>query len=284
LTNYRLASRLFMIAAWMALGTYAHAQATPPPFDVAVSSLAARIAEPLEKSNAKKVVVAEFHGPDGEVHPVGKYLADRLSESLQKEFPALEMIARPQQEANAHNKGDSGDDARELEKSKAWARNLGADFVITGSFAKLSEGIAVFLAAASCKKSSKSLGAANGLVPITSDITTLSADPIPSPKNGIFRAGMFGTTVPSCVQCPTPDYTDQARAAGFEGVVVLDIVVNIDGQAEQIVVVNGPGLGLDENAINAVKKWKFKPALGPSGNPVPVRVKIEVAFRIFRRN
>lgn len=92
---------------------------------------------------------------------------------------------------------------------------------------------------------------------------------------------MGGTSIPICVHCPTPSYTDKARAAKFEGAVVLGVVVTPDGQAGQIKVSQGAGLGLDESAIKTVKKWKFKPALGPDGNPVAVLVPIEVTFRLY---
>jgi TonB family protein len=269
-----------IVASFLAVAVYTYAQSTPPPTDPAISRLAAHIAEILRKAHAKKVVVAELKGPDGKVHPVGKYLADRLSESLQKEFPGLQVIDRSQEKANTKDNGDAEDKTAALERTKAWARNLGANFVVTGSFAKVSQGIGVSLSAMFCNDSSRWYGVTNGLVPITDEITALSSDPIPSPTNGISRAGVGGVTAPSCADCPAPDYTSKARDVKYQGVVLLDVVVNPDGRAGQITVVKGPGLGLEENAIKAVKKWKFKPAIGPDGNPVAVLVPIEITFRM----
>jgi len=243
--------------------------------------LAARIAVPLEKAHAKKVVVEELHGPDGQVHPVGKYLADRLSESLQKEFPDLEIIDRSHEEAIANHSEDSEDALAALEKRKAWARKLGANFIIVGSYAKVPQGIGVSLSAMACNGASKSVTQLQSLIPITDETMALSPDPIPSPKNGIFRAGTGGTTSPACGHCPQPEYTDRARAAKYQGTVLLDVVVNADGHPGQIIVLKGPGLGLEENTIKAVKKWKFKPALGPDGNPATVKVNIEVTYRLY---
>jgi len=274
-------SRVLTIVALMAGGIPAHAQSTPPQIDPAISGLAARVAESLRKAHAKKVVVAELQGPEGLSHPVGKYLADRLSESLQKDFPGLEVIDRSQQPATASDPSDSADPAKSMKKTKAWARALGAKFVVTGSFSKFPPGIGVSLSAAPCNDSSNFPGVINGLIPITDEITALSPDPIPSPKSGILRGGTGGTTIPTCIRCPTPEYTSQARAAKFQGAVVLEIVVNADGQVGQIIVTQGIGLGLDEASIKTVKKWKLKPALGPDGTPVPVRVPIEVTFRFF---
>lgn len=106
---------------------------------------------------------------------------------------------------------------------------------------------------------------------------SLAAGPLPA---GVFRAGVSGTTVPACVYCPAPTYTDQARAAKIEGTVVLQVVVTAEGQAENISVIRGLGLGLQQKAIDTVRNWRFKPAHGPDGNPVATAVPVEVTFRI----
>jgi TonB family protein len=273
--------RLWIIAALLAGGIPAHAQSTPAPIDPAISRLAARIAEPLQKAHATKVVVADLRGPEGQSHPIGKYLADQLSVSLQKDFPNLEVVDRPQQKTDPNDQADSGDMRAILEEAKNWARKLGANVVITGSFAKVSQGIGVSLSPTFCNDSRRAFTLATGLIPITDEITAVSPGPIPSPQTGIARAGMGGTTVPTCVYCPDPLYSPKARAAKYQGNVVLDVVVTTQGRTEQITVVKGPGMGLEENTIKAMKKWKFKPATGPDGKPVAVHVPIEITFRLF---
>jgi periplasmic protein TonB len=103
--------------------------------------------------------------------------------------------------------------------------------------------------------------------------TKTEAPPIP-------RAGVNGVTVPSCVYCPVPDYSEEGRNAKVQGTVVVQVVVTVDGRAERASVVRGLGSGLDEKAIEAVKKWRFKPAHDSDGHPVAVRVPMEVTFRI----
>jgi len=97
---------------------------------------------------------------------------------------------------------------------------------------------------------------------------------------GVARPGVGGVTVPKCVYCPDPSYTDEARAAKFSGVVVLQVVVNAEGRAENISVVRKVGYGLEANAVETVRNWHFRPANGPDGNPVATVVPIEVSFRI----
>ena len=274
--------RVWIVAALLAGGIPGHAQSTPPPIDPAISRLAARIAEPLQKARATKVVVADLLGPDGQTHPLGKYLADQLTVSLQKDFPNLQVIGRPQQDTNPNDHPHSGDMRAILEEAKSWARNLGANVVIAGSFARVPQGIAVSLTPQFCNDSRNTPTTATGLIPITDEITAVSPDPIPSPKDGIAKAGIGGVSVPICTYCPDPLYSPKARAAKLQGTVVLDVVVTAEGRTEQIIVSKSLGMGLDENAITAVKEWKFKPAIGPDGKPVPVRIPIVVTFRLYR--
>jgi periplasmic protein TonB len=97
----------------------------------------------------------------------------------------------------------------------------------------------------------------------------------------VFRPGSKGVGFPTCVYCPYAKYPEEARKAKFQGVVQLEVIVLPDGRATDIQVVRGPGFGLDEQAVAAVKTWRFKPALGPNRVPVPTQIIIEVQFRLL---
>jgi TonB family protein len=94
-------------------------------------------------------------------------------------------------------------------------------------------------------------------------------------------AGCGGYGSPQCVYCPAPQYSDEAVKAKYQGVVYLMATITADGRAIDIRVAKGLGLGLDEKAIEAVRSWRFKPALGPDGRPSAVSAPIEVTFRLF---
>jgi len=97
----------------------------------------------------------------------------------------------------------------------------------------------------------------------------------------VFRAGVNGVGQPACIYCPNPDYSDEARKAKYQGSVLLDVIVTADGRVIDPRVLKGPGLGLEEKAISAVKNWRMRPATGPNGRPVACRVNIEVVFRLL---
>lgn len=96
-----------------------------------------------------------------------------------------------------------------------------------------------------------------------------------------FQAGHNGVGVPTCLYCPDAKYSEDARRAKFQGVVILQVVVTPDGRAAQIEILNSPGLGLDQEAVAAVNTWRFKPALGSNRKPVATRITIEVQFRLL---
>jgi len=96
------------------------------------------------------------------------------------------------------------------------------------------------------------------------------------------RAGVNGFGVPACVYCPAPDYSNKARADKSRGTVLMDVGVTPEGRATDVIVIKSPGDELGEKAIEAVKSWKFRPAKDATGNPVAVRVQVEVTFQISK--
>jgi len=98
---------------------------------------------------------------------------------------------------------------------------------------------------------------------------------------GYPNGGENGYGMPVCLYCPRANFSDEAIKAKYQGVVVLAIVVTPDGRATDIHVAKGLGLGLDEQAVKAVKDWRFTPSHGPDGKPAAVQVLIEVVFRLY---
>jgi TonB family protein len=96
---------------------------------------------------------------------------------------------------------------------------------------------------------------------------------------------------PPCITPPRevfsrePKYSERARKAKYQGVCTLAMIVETDGRPSNIRVLKGLGMGLDENAIEAVKTWKFEPAMRferdmKDGHPVVVEIAVEVSFRL----
>ena len=90
-----------------------------------------------------------------------------------------------------------------------------------------------------------------------------------------------GVSWPKLIVEVKPNYTPDAMRARIEGIVELEIVVHADGSVRSIRLVRSldSRFGLDEEAIKAVRRWRFDPARH-LGKPVQVRVPVEVSFSL----
>jgi TonB family protein len=94
-----------------------------------------------------------------------------------------------------------------------------------------------------------------------------------------FRRGT-NVSPPRALSQPDPSYSDKARLIKYSGVVVLVIDIDTRGEVAAVQDVKPIGLGLDEKAIETVRRWRFQPALR-DGTPVAAKVGVEVSFRIM---
>jgi periplasmic protein TonB len=96
---------------------------------------------------------------------------------------------------------------------------------------------------------------------------------------GVFKVG-GGIAAPQAITTPDPEYTEEARMAKTQGTCTLWLIVDDKGVPRNIRIVRGLGYGLDAKAIEAVKQWRFQPAL-KDGRPVNVQISVEVGFHLF---
>ncbi len=89
-----------------------------------------------------------------------------------------------------------------------------------------------------------------------------------------------GVSSPVVLYQPDPQFSEEARKAKFSGNVVVYLWVDTDGRPSHIRVVRGVGMGLDEKAVEAVRQYRFKPAM-KNGKPVTVDLYVDVNFQIL---
>jgi len=90
-----------------------------------------------------------------------------------------------------------------------------------------------------------------------------------------------GMKPPRVIYQPMPSYTQEARDARVEGIILLQAIIRKDGNVTDLKVLRGLGHGLDERAIDAIaKKWQFEPGT-LNGEPVSVQANIEISFRLY---
>lgn len=95
---------------------------------------------------------------------------------------------------------------------------------------------------------------------------------------GPYRPGS-GIDPPRLLREVKADYTEEARQRGISGEVLLEIVVRRDGLVGETRVVKGLGYGLNERAVEAVRQWRFSPAVR-QGSAVDVIVEVSVEFKV----
>ena len=95
---------------------------------------------------------------------------------------------------------------------------------------------------------------------------------------GTYREGV---TMPACVYCPNPNYTDEAREKRLQGIVAMQVLVTAEGKAGDVRLYKGLGLGLDERAEQVVRTWRFQPSRDALGRAVPDWVTVEVTFHLY---
>jgi TonB family protein len=87
-------------------------------------------------------------------------------------------------------------------------------------------------------------------------------------------------TRPEIVEYTTPPlYSDEARRRGIEGLVTVGAQVEIDGRVSAARVVQGLGFGLDQNALVALRQWRFRPGTR-AGRPVAMNAEVDVEFSL----
>jgi protein TonB len=97
---------------------------------------------------------------------------------------------------------------------------------------------------------------------------------------GTYRLG-GGDTGPVPIYAPDPEFSDEARRAKYQGICLIALIVDAQGNPINPHVVRALGMGLDEKALEAVRKYKFRPAMKGGKTPVPVAITIEVNFRLY---
>ncbi len=220
------------------------------------------------------MIVFDLRGPKGQVHPVGKWLADQVSAAIRNQYPKIKTVDRSLLVSEGETSGAPMNEGAIFESEIQQTRSVGADVAITGNFAAVSNQIEVSLSVVSLADVGTSYGLRTGLIPISKEIADLMTEPIPALelKDGVPSGGKGGIGMPGCIHCPAP--TEAPRS----GVVILQVVVTSDGRPERIKVMSTPDSDLAAIAVGTVQAWRFKPVLGFDGNPIAVSIPIQITF------
>jgi TonB family protein len=103
--------------------------------------------------------------------------------------------------------------------------------------------------------------------------------PPPSEPTGPIHVG-GDMNPPEKISAPQPQYTEIARKARIQGVVIVQAIIDKTGAVTSVKLLKGLPMGLDQAALDAIKRWQFKPATLSDGRPVSVYYTLTVNFQL----
>jgi TonB family protein len=260
-------------------------QISSPEFDAAVANLATEI----QQRNFKAIVVIGAMGPGDQMTGLGPAVGDAFSAALASLSFRFRVVDR--EDLRAVLKQEFLSEAMLISDTlESWvAGKAGADgfveikmwsvkenhVVLTASLYKRDDRgkELVLVRRAEFAMNSEQQDAVSR--PLNSDAE------IAAKKGPSNLAEMGLSSLPQCIECPHPDYSDEARKAKGQGTAILVVTVTVDGEVRDITVVKAAGFALDRLAVEAIRKWKFKPALDLSGKPVEHRTEVSVQWELF---
>jgi TonB family protein len=280
--------RLWLLLAVSALigPSLCHAQTKASACDDLARQLLSRLIETDQKS----ILVMDLQGPDGRWQAFGSWLADQVSVSLTAESTPIVVVSRDRLAGALQEQNLSLTDEFDANEAVALGKSLGADAVVIGSYGALANELGVTLTAIHTSGSEPSFVVVNAKISLTPEVRAHLGVPPDSlrPKDGIFKGGVGGITLPACVKCSFPsmrvpdvDLSGLLRDKPHGGDVVLELVISPEGRVTHAAVSKPIGYGVDEQYVKAAQAFEFKPAVDPDNHPVAVHtsMSIHMAFK-----
>jgi TonB family protein len=250
-----------------------------------IESLASRTAERVAKTHQEHIFVAGLLQCQLDPEACTSFEAS-LHTTLEKMVPGVHFVKRENVIKILEGRGFIALDAYITDVLKAVATSAGADILVTDTLQWQSDGYELnseVYDAVQGRKLEQFRAKIARSVPDSSGELFVFTDPDSGVSMLIPRGKQSHHPVinhAECIRCPDPTYTHEARADRIQGRVVLIATVTERGVAEHMGIVDGLGDGLTDQALEAVRSWHFKPAIGKDGKPIATRVPIEVMFRL----
>jgi len=266
-----------MLALFLALAATAGARAQTP-----IEMAASRLAGPIVHSKQKTLAVFDFSGPGNRMTQLGEKLADDLSVAIAQSSGKIRVEDRMTIEEKRRGSFYAPEIVLDPPSVLVFADELGANAFVIGTMSVGEDNMLSVDLKAYRVNNGKGITGIRVSFPLTKEMagllgTNISAFGLPAD----FSTYPKGYSLPMCTYCPRADYTPEAASKRVEGIVELEAIIGTGGLIKNIVILKGLPGGLNAKAIEAVKKWRLRPAMGPDGKPAAVREIIEVRFQMF---
>jgi TonB family protein len=275
---------LMLLATWFPCVSLAAQQSA---VQRQLDKLAEKVVKNVTKTDAVSILTTPLSGCLGEPQLCADFDAV-LRTSLQRQIPAAKFIDRDDAVKHLADHGFLSIDAY-LGALNSVGQDAGAEVVFGENFER-NRNTCNLKATVTDAKHLYELGEFSTDVSCTvANKTTLSLlkDPsssvffiVPLPESSDTGSVNSHIAHPTCLSCPDPHYTGDAKARRIQGSVLILLTITDQGKVENAKVLGGGEVGLAMASIRAVSGWKLKPAAGPDGKPFPVRVPDEITFRL----
>ena len=242
------------------------------------AELAHELASGLEACGVQRVAIVDFEYPMDHVDEFGVWLADQLAAAPAERWAPIEVIGRKQIAAKWDElriaEPYTTEPDRRLDLAKAFHAAL-----IQGSYSPADNGIGIELSAPGTKCTRPLIVK----FAMTDEMKAHLTKPLEAmaPGDGAYPAGVGGISLPACMYCPNPSFKIEELNGKPQGTVLLMVIIDAQGRAGEVTVKNAPAPKLGERAINAVKRWRFRPAVDVDGKPVAARTPVLMTFRVW---
>ncbi len=279
MARFPIALSAILMLALPAARTASFAADDKPVVKVAsFAELAQQVAANLNKCGVKRIAIVDFEDPIRRVDAFGAWLADQLAAAPGDPWAPIEVVDRKQIAAKWEQlriaEPYTIEPDRRLHMAKAFDATL-----IEGSYSPAENGIGLELGAGDLGTSTDTIVK----LTMTDEMKAHLTKPLESlgPGDGIFMPGVGGISIPHCEYCPIPTFDTAGLQGKPQSTVQLMIVVDANGRADDITVKKGLTPEVDQEAVSAVKRWKFKPAADVDGKPVATRTTVEMVLHVW---
>jgi TonB family protein len=268
-----------LIVLWIAAMPLS-AQVTPE-----IENVARRAAEKIAKTHHQRIFVFSHLNCELDLDLCTAF-EDSFRDNIEKLVPGVQFVRREDAVSLLSSHGFIKLDMNVTDVLVPIASEAGAEVVVTDTISWLHDGIEFLCDVIDARTQNKIDQIKTKIVRTVPDFggkPLLIRDPDTGISSIIYSgkpSGSWRDLEPHCDKCQDPSYTPAARKDGIEGEVLMIVTVTEQGTAENIGVLRGLKDGLTERAAEAVRSWQFKPAIGPDGKPIKVRVPIQMKFSL----
>lgn len=266
------------LIAWFLLAAASSTRAQLPDMQL----MANRVAEAITASRAASVVVIDFYGPRKNFTQLGVSLADNFNSDLKNTSVQATVQARDPMRDWLKSKELPSNAFKSIDMALWVAGQLKIQTVVAGNVLVRENELAVEvnLYRVDDRQWLKSFEITSQVSPGASELAAFPiADSRYTLDPHIAVAGRNGYTTPQCISCSQEaPYTDEAIKHRTQGSVVVAAIIGPDGIMQRLTVLDALPDGLTDRALDAVRQWKFTPAMGPDGKPATVQITIRLAF------